>query len=152
MSLVILDEKFTWVKLSSVLLCMVGTVNVGMCDSGIGESEIAKWPLLGDFLCLISAVFYALYTTLIHKKIPNEEKGEGHVSTAHFLGFLGLFNAIIFLPAALILHFTKVEPFHRLSLMQFGLIIGKRLVNFSYSVCHCSPVISKLLFAKTKIK
>ncbi|XP_057834898.1 thiamine-repressible mitochondrial transport protein THI74 isoform X2 [Cryptomeria japonica] len=46
-SLAILDEKFTWVKLSSVLLCMVGTVIVGLGDSGTGESKIAKWPLLG---------------------------------------------------------------------------------------------------------
>ncbi|GLJ40431.1 hypothetical protein SUGI_0832850 [Cryptomeria japonica] len=128
-SLAILDEKFTWVKLSSVLLCMVGTVIVGLGDSGTGESKIAKWPLLGDFLCLVSSVFYALYTTLIRKRMPNEEKGEGHVSTAHFLGFLGLFNAIIFLPPALILHFTKVEPFHKLSLMQVSLIVGKGLLD-----------------------
>ncbi|KAH9290876.1 hypothetical protein KI387_034993 [Taxus chinensis] len=124
-SLAILNEKFTWVKLSSVLLCMVGTIIVGLGDSKTGKNEIANQPLLGDFLCLVSAIFYALYTTLIRKKIPDEEKGEGRFSTAQFLGFLGLFNAIIFLPPTLILHFANVEPFHRLTLMQFGLIIGK---------------------------
>eukprot|EP01018_Ginkgo_biloba_P010006 Gb_41553 [translate_table: standard] len=124
-SLVILDEKFTWVKLSSVLLCMVGTIIVSLGDSETGKNEIATHPLLGDFLCLVSGIFYALYTTLIRKKVPSEEKGGSTFSTAQFLGFLGMFNMIIFLPVALILHFTKVEPFHTLTLMQFGLIIGK---------------------------
>uniref|UniRef100_A0A0D6QUB4 EamA domain-containing protein n=1 Tax=Araucaria cunninghamii TaxID=56994 RepID=A0A0D6QUB4_ARACU len=128
-SLAILDEKFSWVKLLSVLLCMVGTIVVSLGDSETGKNEIATNPLLGDFLCLVSAMFYALYTTLIRKKIPDEEKGEGQVSTALFLGFLGLFNALIFLPPVLILHFTRVEPFHGLTLMQFGLIVGKGLLD-----------------------
>lgn len=128
-SLAILKEKFTWVKLFSVLFCMAGTIIVSLGDSETGKNEIASNPPLGDFLCILSAVFYALYTALIRKKIPDEDKGEGQVSTAHFLGFLGLFNALIFLPPALILHFTKIEPFHRLTLMQFGLIVGKGLLD-----------------------
>jgi len=44
-----------------------------------------------------------------------------------------LFNALIFLLPALILHFTNIEPFHRLTLTQFGLIIGKGLLDNVFS-------------------
>ncbi|KAJ4728497.1 thiamine-repressible mitochondrial transport protein THI74 [Melia azedarach] len=116
-SLAFLGEKFTWLKLISVLLCMAGL------------REIASHPLLGDILALVSAGLYAVYITLIRKKLPDDDGKSGHASMALFLGFLGLFNLLIFLPVALILNFTKLEPFHRLTLEQFGLIVGKGLLD-----------------------
>lgn len=126
-SLAFLGEKFTWLKLISVLLCMAGTVIVSFGDSETSSSlrEIASHPLLGDILALVSAGLYAVYITLIRKKLPDDDGKSGHASMALFLGFLGLFNLLIFLPVALILNFTKLEPFHRLTLEQFGLIVGK---------------------------
>ncbi|XP_068640074.1 uncharacterized protein [Aristolochia californica] len=102
-SLVFLGEKFTWVKLFSVLLCMAGTIIVSLGDSEAGASSVASAPLL--------------------------EKGEGQASMALFLGFLGLFNLLIFLPVALVLNFTKMESFHVMSLKQFYLIVGKGLLD-----------------------
>ncbi|KAG9441554.1 hypothetical protein H6P81_017408 [Aristolochia fimbriata] len=128
-SLAFLDEKFTCVKLFSVLLCMAGTIIVSLGDSEAGLSSVASNPLLGDILALVSAGLYAVYITLIRKKLPDEEKGEGQASMAQFLGFLGLFNLLIFLPVALVLNFTKVESFHVLSLKQFSLIVGKGLLD-----------------------
>ncbi|KAG0496167.1 hypothetical protein HPP92_000858 [Vanilla planifolia] len=128
-AVVFLEESFTWVKLVSVLLCMGGTVIVSLGDSGVGENTIATNPILGDALALISAGIYAVYITLIRKKLPIERKGEGHASMAQFLGYLGLFNLLIFLPVALILNFTKLEPFHKLTWNQFGLIMGKGLLD-----------------------
>eukprot|EP00252_Welwitschia_mirabilis_P003134 TRINITY_DN1321_c0_g1_i1.p1 TRINITY_DN1321_c0_g1~~TRINITY_DN1321_c0_g1_i1.p1 ORF type:complete len:330 (-),score=36.31 TRINITY_DN1321_c0_g1_i1:579-1568(-) len=124
-SLVMLNETFTWMKFVSILLCMIGSITVGLGDTESDGNNLAKNPLLGDFLCIMSAIFYALYTSLIRKMLPDEEKHKVHVSTAHFLGFLGLFNMIIFFPVVLILHLTKVESFHQLTLTRFGLIIGK---------------------------
>ncbi|KAF6135793.1 hypothetical protein GIB67_028649 [Kingdonia uniflora] len=129
-SLVCLGEKFTWVKLVSVLLCMAGTIIVSMGDSETGLSAVATKPLLGDILCLISAALYAVYITLIRKKIPDDDDDKhGHASMAQFLGYLGVFNLLIFLPVALILNFTKLEPFHVLSWKQFGLIVAKGLLD-----------------------
>ncbi|XP_068640073.1 thiamine-repressible mitochondrial transport protein THI74-like isoform X1 [Aristolochia californica] len=128
-SLVFLGEKFTWVKLFSVLLCMAGTIIVSLGDSEAGASSVASAPLLGDILALVSAGLYAVYITLIRKKLPDEEKGEGQASMALFLGFLGLFNLLIFLPVALVLNFTKMESFHVMSLKQFYLIVGKGLLD-----------------------
>ncbi|XP_068645686.1 thiamine-repressible mitochondrial transport protein THI74-like [Aristolochia californica] len=128
-SLVFLGEKFTWVKLFSVLLCMAGTIIVSLGDSEAGASSVASDPLLGDILALVSAGLYAVYITLIRKKLPDEEKGEGQASMAQFLGFIGLFNLLIFLPVALVLNFIKVESVHMLSLKQFSLIVGKGLLD-----------------------
>lgn len=103
----------------------------------MGDSEsnattaTAKNPLLGDILSLISAAMYAVYITLIRKKLPDDDERNGRVSMAQFLGFLGLFNFFIFLPAALILNFTKRERFNALTLKQFGLVVGKGMQSSS---------------------
>ncbi|XP_073112612.1 thiamine-repressible mitochondrial transport protein THI74 [Elaeis guineensis] len=130
-ALAFLGEKFTWVKLISVLLCMGGTIIVSLADSNPNPAAnaIGTNHLLGDILALLSAGLYAVYITLIRKKLPDETKGEGQASTAQFLGFLGLFNLLIFLPVALLLNFTKLEPFHKLTWKQCGLIVGKGLLD-----------------------
>ncbi|KAG6470183.1 hypothetical protein ZIOFF_071240 [Zingiber officinale] len=119
-----LGEKFTWVKLVSVLLCMGGTIMVSLSDSSVGLNAIATNPLLGDILALVSAGIYAVYITLIRQKLTDEKKN-CQASTAQFLGFLGLFNLLIFFPVLLVLNFTKLEPFDKLSWNQLGLIVGK---------------------------
>lgn len=128
-SLALLGEKFTCFKLLSVLLCMGGTIFVSLNDSKSKASSIASNPLLGDILSLASAVFYSIYITLIRKKMPNEDNGEGQASMAQFLGYVGLFNLILFLPIALVLNSLRLEPFHMLSWKQFGLIVGKGLLD-----------------------
>uniref|UniRef100_A0A0E0LES3 EamA domain-containing protein n=1 Tax=Oryza punctata TaxID=4537 RepID=A0A0E0LES3_ORYPU len=128
-ALVFLGETFTWLKLISVLLCMGGTIIVSLGDSGSTANVIATNPLLGDVLSIASAGLYAVYITLIRKKLPDEKEGQGEVSMAQFLGFLGLFNMLFFLPIALVLNFTKLEPFHRLTWEQVGLIVGKGLLD-----------------------
>lgn len=129
-ALLFLGEKFTWVKLISVLLCMAGTIIVSLGDSQSGLSGIASRPLLGDLLALVSSGFYAVYITLIRKQLPDEDDDKsGRASMAQFLGYLGLFNLLLFLPVALLLNFTKLEPFHALSWQQVGLIVGKGLLD-----------------------
>ncbi|CAN6173306.1 unnamed protein product [Urochloa humidicola] len=128
-ALVFLGETFTWLKLVSVLLCMGGTIIVSLADSSSTVNAIATNPLLGDFLSIVSAGCYAIYITLIRKRLPDEKEGEGKVSMAQFLGFLGLFNMLFFLPVALVLNFAKLEPFHRLTWEQVGLIVGKGLLD-----------------------
>lgn len=125
-SLVFLGEKFTWVKLTSVLLCMSGTIIVSLGDSQSEFRVTASNPLLGDILTLVSAAFYSVYITLIRIKLPDDgDERNGRASTAQFLGFLGLFNLLIFLPIALVLNFTKLEPFSKLTRNQVGLLVSK---------------------------
>ncbi|RDY04631.1 hypothetical protein CR513_11631 [Mucuna pruriens] len=128
-SLAFLGERFTWLKLFSVLLCMGGTITVSLGDSQSGLRTVASNPLLGDIFALLSAGLYAVYITLIRKKLPDDDGKSGEASTAQFLGFLGLFNVLIFLPVALILNVTKMEPFGMLTWKQLGLVIGKGLLD-----------------------
>ncbi|KAL2932899.1 Solute carrier family 35 member F5 [Bienertia sinuspersici] len=128
LSLAFLGEKFTWLKFSGVLLCMGGTIIVSLGDTEAGQSVINSNPVLGDILSLSSAVLYGVYITLIRKKLPDDEKS-GQVSMAQFLGFLGFFNMLIFLPIMLLLHFTRVELFTTFTWKQLGLIVGKGMVS-----------------------
>ncbi|KAL2238665.1 thiamine-repressible mitochondrial transport protein THI74 [Sesamum indicum] len=129
-ALVFLGEKFTWLKLISVLLCMGGTIIVSLGDSKAGSNLVASNPVSGDILALASSAFYAVYTTLLRIKLPDDDdEVQGRVSMAQVLGFLGLFNLLLFLPVALILEFTKLENFHILSGRDLGLIVGKGLLD-----------------------
>jgi solute carrier family 35 protein F5 len=65
-------------------------------------------PLLGDFLALLSAAFYAFYLLLLKIKI----KTESRIDMQLFFGFVGLFNIIGCWPIGVILHFTGVEKIH----------------------------------------
>lgn len=119
---------------------MGGTIIVSLADSSSTESssssklkEVASNPLLGDILALLSAALYAVYITLIRKKLPDEDDPKsGRVSMAQFLGFLGLFNLLIFLPVALLLNFTKLEAFNNLTWTEAGLIVGKGTSSFLF--------------------
>lgn len=130
-AVVFLNEKFSWVKLVSVVLCMGGTVVVSLGDSSSSSlTAVNSSPVLGDILALVSAGLYAVYITIIRNKLPDDDdEKSGKVSMAQFLGFLGLFNLIIFLPVALVLNFTKLEPFYTLTWKQFGLVVGKGLLD-----------------------
>ncbi|KAG8898124.1 hypothetical protein FRB99_007651 [Tulasnella sp. 403] len=64
-------------------------------------------PLLGDFLALLSALFYALYVTLLKLRI----KEESRINMQLFFGFVGLFNVVALWPVAVLLHVTGVETF-----------------------------------------
>lgn len=156
-AIVFLGEKFTWLKLISVLLCMVGTIIVSLGDSGSGSNAAASNPVLGDILSLLSAAFYAAYITLIRQKLPDEDdKVQGRVSMAQFLGFLGLFNLLIFFPVTLILEFLKLELFNNLTGKQFGLIIGKGIYSMLQvaveilrsSISKPFPITTSLYFVK----
>ncbi|PNX96431.1 solute carrier family 35 member F5-like protein [Trifolium pratense] len=108
---------------------MGGTIIVSLGDSKSGLKTVASNPLLGDIFALSSAGLYAVYITLIRKKLNDDDGKNGEVSMAQFLGFLGLFNVLLFLPVAVILNFTKTEPFYMLTWKQLGLIIGKGLLD-----------------------
>lgn len=128
LSLAFLGEKFTWLKLIGVLLCMGGTIIVSLGDTEAGKSVMNSNPVLGDILSLLSACLYAVYITLIRKKLPDDEES-GQVSMAQFLGFLGFFNMVIFFPVMLVLHFMNVELFTTFTWKQFSLIVGKGLLD-----------------------
>ncbi|KZS95880.1 hypothetical protein SISNIDRAFT_483301 [Sistotremastrum niveocremeum HHB9708] len=108
-------ESFTLLKVAAVITSFCGVVLVSISDhdstSGTEPPSLSggrdpTWrPLLGDFLAILSALFYALYVTLLKVRIRSESR----IDMQLFFGFVGLFNVLTCWPIGLILHFTGVE-------------------------------------------
>jgi hypothetical protein len=64
-------------------------------------------PVLGDFLALMSAVFYALYVVFLKVQIREESR----IDMQLFFGFVGLFNIVLSWPMGVILHLAGMERF-----------------------------------------
>ena len=90
LSVVVLKERFTFAKLGAVLLCVLGTVLVGLAD----KKEGGKNTVLGDLFCLLSACAYAVYTLLLRVKLPESNEH----SMMLFFGYMGVCNAVLFAP------------------------------------------------------
>jgi len=94
-----------------------GVVLVSLADSsypgtGAGKKPVDLRPLplnplLGDSLALVSAIFYALYVSLLKVRIREESR----VDMQLFFGFVGLFNVITLWPLGVVVHFLDIEPF-----------------------------------------
>ncbi|KAH9847389.1 hypothetical protein C2E23DRAFT_520200 [Lenzites betulinus] len=109
-------ESLTLVKIAAVFTSFVGVVLVSLSDSAqpessapplVGVMNLVSLPILGDVLALLSALFYALYVTLLKVRIRSEERIDMQV----FFGFVGLFNILACWPIGVVLHLTGVEPF-----------------------------------------
>ena len=115
LSVWLLREPATALKLAGVALCWAGN---GL--TAVGDTSSAG-TLGGDAVCLLSAALYAVYTVAIRMRAPDD--------LALFFGLLGAFNAVIFAPLVLVLHFTGAEDLGALSWEIGGLLVGKGLVD-----------------------
>lgn len=111
-------ETLTLIKIGAVLTAFVGVILVAISDGspdgqpeGIGPSIIYKaatsLPVLGDFLALLSAVFYALYVVFLKVQIREESR----IDMQLFFGFVGFFNIVLSWPMGVILHLAGMERF-----------------------------------------
>ncbi len=112
------------------LSSFVGVVLVSLSDSSqpqppeptTGTSYLPTMPLVGDAFALLSALFYALYVTLLKVRIRSESR----IDMQLFFGFVGLFNILTCWPIGLFLHLTGVERFE---LPQTSKAVGGLLIN-----------------------
>lgn len=81
-------------------------------------------PLLGDFLALLSALFYALYLILLKLRIRTESR----IDMQLFFGFVGLFNILFLWPVGVVLHLTGLE--------KWGMPKGIEWVGIAVNVSH----------------
>ncbi|KAF9960138.1 hypothetical protein BGZ72_007825 [Mortierella alpina] len=103
-------ETFSSLKLIAVCGSVLGVALVSQSDRGGNPSNeqcAPSAPLFGDFLALMSALFYGCYTVLLKVRIQNENR----VNMSLFFGFVGLFNLVLLWPLFGVLHWTGVEPF-----------------------------------------
>ncbi|TBU46107.1 hypothetical protein BD309DRAFT_954822 [Dichomitus squalens] len=108
-------ESLTLVKIGAVFTSFIGVVLVSLSDSSqpqpsgpsTGLLDLPTMPIIGDALALLSALFYALYVTLLKVRIRSESR----IDMQLFFGFVGLFNILTCWPIGVVLHLTGVEPF-----------------------------------------
>ncbi|KIK47282.1 hypothetical protein CY34DRAFT_799438 [Suillus luteus UH-Slu-Lm8-n1] len=111
-------ETLTLMKIGAVLTGFVGVILVAISDGSsddqpdtVGSSIVFKaatsLPVLGDFLALMSAVFYALYVVFLKVQIREESR----IDMQLFFGFVGLFNIVLSWPMGVILHLVGMERF-----------------------------------------
>jgi len=117
-------EVLTTAKIAAVVMSSAGVVLVSLSDSSEPHDQVEYPPtsvisvlnpsptiamarIFGDVLALLSALFYALYVTLLKVRIREESR----IDMQLFFGFVGLFNILTCWPIGLALHLIGIERF-----------------------------------------
>eukprot|EP00658_Telonema_sp_P-2_P037454 TRINITY_DN2693_c0_g2_i2.p1 TRINITY_DN2693_c0_g2~~TRINITY_DN2693_c0_g2_i2.p1 ORF type:complete len:277 (-),score=34.42 TRINITY_DN2693_c0_g2_i2:223-1053(-) len=123
-------EKFEWLKLAGVVLCIAGSVMVTMDDSSGGRrsDDHTGWEKLsGDLLALGSAVFYGLYTLALRMMIKPGR--EDQLAMPLVFGYLGAFNFMIASPVLVVLMMFRVVSLDGLTILVFVSLVCKGLFD-----------------------
>jgi len=156
----ILHEKFSYLKLSSVLLAVLGVFFVaysGESDHDGDDSSSKEFPLrvLGDLIIAIGAVLYGLYEVL-YKKLCcppiNSVSSRRQVAFSNFCASLiGLATISTLWMIIIIAHVFGLSKFHLpTSGLSWLIIIASLLSNLIYSLSFLalmsltSPVLSSV--------
>jgi drug/metabolite transporter (DMT)-like permease len=93
---------------STVAAAANNTALVTPASAGTGASH----SVLGDLLCLLSASFYACYTIVLRKSLPDDDEA----NVALFFGYVGVLCSVVFAPVVAILagigsmHLKSIPP------------------------------------------
>ena len=119
-SVLLLSERFTYFKLSCIVALIAGTAMVTYSDA-TAQEEGSPSSLVGDAMCLISAILYGLYTVSLRKKIHGDDAS---VPMTLFFGMMGMLIACLIGP---ILGITALLGVHfgTFSWKIFGILILK---------------------------
>ncbi|GMH34492.1 hypothetical protein BSKO_02326 [Bryopsis sp. KO-2023] len=88
LSIWVFKEPFVIERLLSLLLCLAGVVLVMFADE---SSSAEQSSAVGDLLAIVAALFYAIYTILLKKMLPPDDK----VDMTLFFGYMGLGISVI---------------------------------------------------------
>ncbi|KAG0007986.1 hypothetical protein BGZ80_003992 [Entomortierella chlamydospora] len=152
-------ETFSALKLVAVCASVIGVILVSESDRGetphvllngnlvssntfidTTEPTAPAAPLFGDFLALMSALFYGCYTVLLKVRIQNESR----VNMSLFFGFVGLFNLVLLWPMFGVLHWTGVEPFELPKDSKVIWMIGVNAIIGTFVMLMTSPLVVTL--------
>lgn len=125
LSIFLLSELFTVIKLVCILFLMAGTVVYTLADTTTSK-DASKETLGGDLLVLASAFLYASYTVTLRRLLSDQ------VSMTLFFGLMGL---VIFITFGFLLMLLWACGFYlgTLSWGTFGLVLAKGLMDNVFS-------------------
>ena len=90
---------------------------------------------MGNTACLLSAIFYAVYSLYLKVKITKEKQATFNYT--YLLGLVGIFNLVIILPVLGGLHVSGVERFVWPNNRTWGLLLlNAFLANFLWDYCY----------------
>jgi solute carrier family 35 protein F5 len=154
LSYIFLKDSVGWLKVSGVLVTVLGATLTGLSDgvkdtSSSSSSSSSFW--MGDLFALLSAILYACYSVTTARVLTPSETSIKTVSNSSsplidssppielVLGFVGLFNLLTLWPLIAVLHITGREDLSSLSPLFWALVLSKGVFD---------NVLSGLMWAK----
>lgn len=122
-------------------------------SSSMGTTASAgpSHSVIGDMLCLISAIFYASYTIVLRRSLPDDDEA----NVALFFGYVGLLCSVVFAPVVAVMaglgamHLKTIPPKAYLIILIEGrsadkLLALQPLTHLSVCAdkdwCQCMPI------------
>lgn len=144
LSYVMLRQKAGIHRVVAVAMCVSGTIMVGLADS---DASSGHNTVGGDIVALLSAFFYAAYTSVLKWHLPDDER----FAMGMVFGAVGVLNFFLLWPGLVVLSVTGAEPFswpnwHQFWPLLLNALIGTNLsdVLWARSVVLTSPVVATL--------
>jgi len=110
-------ENVTKEKLSVLFICMIAIILVTLND--VENVNDNNHSFIGDFLTLLGAMGYGLYTTILRIKVTSDDS----VPMPLLLGYLGLSTAILCSPLILLMSLLHIDNFDKMTFSVFGFIL-----------------------------
>lgn len=162
----LLNEKFSWLKASSVVIAIAGVFIVAYSDTSSAakreEEELYPYRFWGNLIILIGAILYGYYEVLYKKYtcIPDHLSKvitpRRQMTFANFImGLLGIYTFIILI---FVIVFAQVFHIHNFTFFDYGenttqiwlYVFGSIVSNLSFSALFLSlmaltsPVLSSV--------
>lgn len=110
-------ESVTKEKLSGLLICMMAIILVALSDEeNVNDNNHS---FIGDFLTLLGAMGYGLYTTILRIKVTSDDS----VPMPLLLGYLGLSTAILCSPLILLMSLLHLDNLDKMTGAVFGFVL-----------------------------
>lgn len=122
MLLGVCDGRWVRIALSCIVSWRAGVAMVTLADSA---NKQGGHSLLGDMLCLLSSMLYAMYTITIRRMLPDD----CHADVAGLFGLIGLLNLVCMAPVLVLLWFTSVVHLQGLTVWLIFLAICKGMLE-----------------------
>lgn len=157
LSYLLLNESVGPLKWIGIAFCVTGSILVGVSDNGSGSGSGkggggggdggGKNTVFGNVIALLSAFFYAVYTSILRYGLPDDER----YAMGMVFGAVGVINFICLWPGLVLVDLLNWEKFEWPSIGQFwplllNALIGTNLsdVLWARSVVLTSPVVATL--------
>ena len=129
------------------MVSLIGIAIILSCDPSEpfrGDAWTSTGMLPGDFLALIGAAFYGVYTALLKARVGDES----HVDMQMLFGFSGLISALVLWPGVVIVHMYGWEPFELPSSLQVWVMLAATYamnlianISWAYAMLLTTPLL-----------